>query len=455
LDVDSIQQQIDLYDNGVTYAANLNYTEPLGERVQMQIGYRLSVNQTDSDKRTFDASETPDSGMSLDTLLSNVFESQYITHSPTMGIMYRKDKLFLRAALSYQNASLDNRQDFPELNEIGRTYTSVLPMAMIRYRISKDDNFRMFYRSSTQNPSIHQLQNVVDNSNPLFLSTGNPFLDQSTNHMLMARFSRVNTNKATSFFGLASARFIHDYITNTTYVATQDSIINEDITLRQGGQISAPVNLDGYVNARLLFTYGLPISFLKSNLNLNLGSTYTRTPGLVNNVDNVSKAMTYSGGAVFASNISENIDYTLLYEMNLSNVSNDIESNLSTNYLSQKIQLRLNWIFWDGFVFRSTFTDQMYSGYSEEFNGSYLLWNMSFGKKFLANKQAELELSVFDLLKQNVAIDRLNTESYIEETRTDVLQQYFMLTFTYTFKNFKGFEDRQPDRIEGPGRGRW
>ena len=136
-------------------------------------------------------------------------------------------------------------------------------------------------------------------------------------------------------------------------------------------------------------------------------------------------------------------------------VRNDIEANLSNNYVTQNLQLKINWIFLDGFVFRSIFTDQIYSGYTAEFDGSYLLWNMSVGKKFLANKQAELELSVFDLLKQNVAIDRLNTESYIEETRTDVLQQFFMLTFTYTFKNFKGFEDRQPDRREGPGRGRW
>ena len=309
--MDSIQQQIDLYDEGITYTANLNYTEPLGESTMLQIGYKLSLNKTNSDKRTFDASESTGLTMPLDTVLSNVFESQYTTHSPTLGVMYRKDKLFLRAALAYQNASLDNSQAFPEANEMGRTYTSVLPMAMIRYRISRDDNFRMFYRTYTQNPSIGQLQNVVDNSNPIFLSTGNPYLDQSTNHMVMARYSQVNTEKASSFFVLASVRFINDYITNTTFVASQDSIINEDITLRAGGQISAPVNLDGYVNARLLFTYGLPITFLKSNLNLNLGSIYTRTPGLVNTVDNISHAVSYSGGAVFASNISENIDYTL------------------------------------------------------------------------------------------------------------------------------------------------
>jgi hypothetical protein len=80
---------------------------------------------------------------------------------------------------------------------------------------------------------------------------------------------------------------------------------------------------------------------------------------------------------------------------------------------------------------------------------------MAIAKKFLANKQAELELSVFDLLNQNTSIARLNTESYIEDTRTDVLQQYFMLTFTYKFQNFKGFENREQEGGRRPGGGRW
>ena len=81
-------------------------------------------------------------------------------------------------------------------------------------------------------------------------------------------------------------------------------------------------------------------------------------------------------------------------------------------------------------------------------------------KKFLPEKRGELALSVFDLLKENTSLNRVNTESYIEEIQTNVLQQYFMLTFTYTFRNFKGFADRpeQNDRMrpgQGQGDRRW
>ena len=64
------------------------------------------------------------------------------------------------------------------------------------------------------------------------------------------------------------------------------------------------------------------------------------------------------------------------------------------------------------------------------------MWNAAIGKKFLKNKAGELKLSVFDLLKQNQSITRTITDTYIQDVQTQVLQQYFMLTFTYSLKNF-------------------
>ena len=56
-------------------------------------------------------------------------------------------------------------------------------------------------------------------------------------------------------------------------------------------------------------------------------------------------------------------------------------------------------------------------------------------KKF-EKQQAELKLTVFDLLKQNQSITRTATDSYIQDVQNQVLRQYFMLTFTYNLKNF-------------------
>jgi hypothetical protein len=85
------------------------------------------------------------------------------------------------------------------------------------------------------------------------------------------------------------------------------------------------------------------------------------------------------------------------------------------------------------------------------------LWNAAIGKKFLKKQAAELKLSVFDLLKQNQSITRTVTETGIEDYQSQVLQQYFMLTFTYSLKNFgvpkaPVREDRGGmQRMGGPG----
>jgi hypothetical protein len=63
-------------------------------------------------------------------------------------------------------------------------------------------------------------------------------------------------------------------------------------------------------------------------------------------------------------------------------------------------------------------------------------------------------LSVFDLLKQNQSIVRTVTGAYIEDSQSKVLQQYFMLTFSYSLKNF-GVAARSFNQNEnGPGRER-
>jgi len=63
------------------------------------------------------------------------------------------------------------------------------------------------------------------------------------------------------------------------------------------------------------------------------------------------------------------------------------------------------------------------------------------------------------VLKQNKSISRSVTETYIEDVQSQVLQRYFMLTFTYKLKNFgkapvrnNNFNNRRDD-FRGPGGG--
>ena len=100
-----------------------------------------------------------------------------------------------------------------------------------------------------------------------------------------------------------------------------------------------------------------------------------------------------------------------------------------------------------GWFIQNDVSYQINSGLSAGFNQKYSLWNAAIGRKFLKNKVGELKLSVFDLLKQNQSITRTVDSRYIEDAQNQVLQQYFLLTFTYNLKNF-GIAAKQTGRSE-------
>ncbi|UII25493.1 outer membrane beta-barrel protein [Fulvivirga maritima] len=435
---DSLNQFIDSNTRGRTISGNLVYTEPIGEYAQLEFTYNLSQTYNDAEKENYDYDFQQEVTQQLDTALSNTFESKYLTHRPAVGWGYRKDALSVRANVGFQSATLSSDQEFPYNYYLKRTFQSVLPDLMIRYRVSRSKNFNLFLRTSTSAPSISQLQNVVDNTEPLFLSSGNADLDQSRTSQLHIRYSNANSEKSTQFFVMLMAQNTADYVTNATFVASQDSVLNGGIVLNSGAQLSTPVNIDGYWNTRAFSAYGFPVKWLKSNINTSLSVGYVRAPGITNNQSNVSRTYSAEGGVTIASNISEKVDFTVSYQANYNYVVNSLQKDDADDYITHNLGLKSNFIFWNGLVFRNDFQYLQYAGYDDaSLNEGYVLWNMSVGKKFLKNDRAELSLSVYDLLANNTSISRTNTESYIEEVRTNVLQRYFLATFTYTIRNFK------------------
>jgi len=180
----------------------------------------------------------------------------------------------------------------------------------------------------------------------------------------------------------------------------------------------------------------MPVKIIKSIINLNGGFTYTNLPGIINSMNTNTRNLIYNAGIVIASNLSEFVDFNLSYSANFNNAQSSLPSQDDNHYVNQAAGIQLNLLSKNGWFFQNDLTNQTYSGLSAGLNQSYWLWNAGIGKKFMKNRQGELKLSVFDLLKQNQSIVRSVSENYIEDTQSQVLQQYFLLTFTYSLKNF-------------------
>ena len=119
-----------------------------------------------------------------------------------------------------------------------------------------------------------------------------------------------------------------------------------------------------------------PLNFLKSNLNWNAGVSYSNLPGLLNNVENISKTYNYNLGAVLSSNISEYIDFTLSYSANINTVKNSIQPTLNNNYFTQTAEFSANLLTKKGLFFQNDLTNEYYNGLSAADNTNYWLWNI-------------------------------------------------------------------------------
>ncbi|MCC6462615.1 MAG: TonB-dependent receptor [Saprospiraceae bacterium] len=435
--VDSLDQRSNLDLRSWNAAGNLEWTEPLGEFSQLLLNYRASYQQEASDKLTYDFF-APDQGYTLlNDPLSNVFSNDYVTQQAGAGYNFAKGRdlnFNLRANLQW--AELQNEKTYPTASQFGQRFFNVLPSAMLRYSLDKQRNIRIFYRSSTQLPTVEQLQDVLNNSNPLQLTVGNANLKQSFQQNLFLRYQANNPETSSTLFAMAGAGFTNDYIGNATYLADSDNPIFQQYNVARGAQISRPTNLDGSWNLRSYLAYGRPVKWIKTNANLDLGYNYTRSPGLLNDVLNYAGTHTVSLGLTLASNISEKVDFTISARPSWNKVNNTLQSGANTEYLSQSSRLRFNWIIVEGFVLRTDLTHTLYSGLSDDFNQNYWLWNLAIGKKIFKNERGEIALAVNDLLNQNRNIQRSITEAYTEDVQTNALRQFVMLSFTYNLRNF-------------------
>lgn len=433
-----LNQYTNLGREGLSWETGISYTEPLSRHSQIELEYEVGNRLNDSDKRTYNFVDETGSYTDLDAAISNTFKSEYMTQEAELGYQFKKGKLNLQTELEFQHAELKNDQIFPGEFNMERSFQGLLPSARLEYKFNDNANLQVNYRTWTNEPSVGQLQNVIDNSNPLQLRTGNPNLDQSYNSWVRAQYRSYNPESGKSFFASVQGNFVDDYIANSTLIAESPLPVNDDITLETGSQLIKPVNVDGFMELRSYANYSRPWDLIRSNISVSGSANYSKRPGVINDQINTATTRNFRARVGISSNISEKIDFNVSTRSSFNIVENTLRPSLNNNFFNQSTRLRLNWIIWEGLVFRTDLNHQTNRGLAAGVNANFTLWNMSIGKKIFKNRLGEISLMVYDLLEQNNNIRRNINEVYIEDVQSNVLQRYFMLTFTYNIRHFSG-----------------
>ncbi len=447
-----LNQFTDFGGRGFSWEAELSYTEPWGKNGRVEIQHERGNRYDDNDRRLFDFNEGTGQYSALNTGLSNTFKSDYLTEETELSYQYRTDKLRIRVEGEYQRARLHNDQVYPREIELNRTFKNFLPSMRFEYKFSKTNNIEIDYRARTDAPSIGQLQNVFDISNPLYVRTGDPSLVQAYENRFRGRYRAQNPENNHTFFANLESSFTSNYITTSTLTARSPIALTDQDTLQTGSQLSRPVNLNGYYRINSFVTYGQPLDFLKSKLSLYSYASHTRLPSQIDSLINYTSTTNVGVGVSLSSNISESVDFYVSSRSGFNTIGRSLRDSRE-NYFNQSTRARLTWIIWKGMVYRTDLSHRINKGLSAGFNTNYAIWSMSIGKKVFANQRGEISLNVYDLLKQNISIRRNVTDIFVEDVQSNVLQRYFMLTFTYNLRHFRGGAS-EADFENGGGDGR-
>ena len=315
-----------------TLRSNLSYTEKLTDNLQLQLGYKMSYTDSENDKKTYDRSVVTDLYDQLDESLSNEYQSGYLTQAGNVGLRYRAGKLSAMLGVDAQWANLKGDLVYPQPDGLSHKYFSVLPSFTLRYSLDRTNSFQLRYRSRSSSPSVTDLQNVIDNSNPLFLSAGNPNLDQQISHTANLRYLRT-TKSGHTFIAMVGATIQQDYVADSTFVAKEDIALSPTVTLNKGSQFTRPVNLDGYYSLQSMVTYGFPVDFIRSNINFSLSANYANVPTIFDGVESRTRELNLIPKLIIGSNISKNLDFTASYSAGINKMFSSLDSAAGSDYV--------------------------------------------------------------------------------------------------------------------------
>jgi hypothetical protein len=404
-----------------SYSANLIYTEPLGKKSLLEFNTYLSKSIGSSSRRIFDRNNVTDAYDLLNTDLTNEFNSEYTYSGGGMSYRSNQKKYNFSTGFSLQKAVLDG-ENISAKTKLSQSFQDILPNATFRYNFSQTKNLNVDYRTSTNQPSITQLQPVLDQSNINRQSIGNPDLKRSYVHNLNIRFFSSKILAGKSFFSTLNAS------------TTNNSIVNKDSVRPNRTILSTPVNVNGVYRINGSMNYGFGIKKLNSRLSFGLNAGLNNNISYANGLLNTIVTKSTGPSMSYTYIVDDVIDINLTARYSFSNTSNKVNPTLNTNFLTKVFGADMtNYLPWN-IVLNQSFNYAINTGRAVGFNTSIPIWNASFSKFFMKNKRAEIKMSAFDLLNKNIGINRNVSQNQIVDRSYNVISQYFLLTFTYSLQ---------------------
>ena len=444
------------------YALNATYSEPLWKGAHLQANYELRYSKNKSDRNTFDFSHLPvnmfegiipvyrdwDTWLSplydtmeqyLDKDLSRYSEYENYTHNIRLTLRHWEEKYDYNVGFLIQPQHSNFIQDYRGIYiDTVRNVTNFTPTLDFHYKFSDQSNIWFHYRGDTRQPDITQLLDITDDSNPLYITQGNPGLKPQFTNSLNVYYNNYINRYKRSVVIYANYRHIRNSISNLVRYNAET-----------GGSVTRPENINGNWNVDGGFTFNTALdSIAHWNIGTNTRVRYNNYVSYVAQKQaDAEKNNTHSVNLNERVNVSFRnswLEVTLDGSFNYQHTRNKLQpdNNLNTWQFSYGGQMLLRLP--AGFEVSTNIREHSRRGYNNpSSNTNELIWNGQISKTFLKSKTLVVALNFYDLLGQQSNFDRWVSATGRSDTQYNSINSYAMLHVRYRLNMFGGKVDTE------------
>ena len=457
-----------------SYTLQAMYSEPLWRATFLQLSYSFNYSTNKSDRSTYDFSNLDESSYVedenyfanitlnyrgwddflkgikppytnyLDRNLSRYSEYKNYTHNFEAQLRVIREKYNFNIGVLFQPQRSKFIQDYRGIYvDTVRTVANISPTLDFRYMFNKTNNLRINYRANTTQPSVSQMLDIYDDSDPLNISTGNPGLKPSFTQRLNAFYNGYFSNHMRSVMSFVNF--------TTTRNSISSMVTYNDIT---GGRVTRPENINGDWNIMVGGMYNQSID----TVGVWFVNTFTNL-SYSNHVGYVSLAPTYNSQKNTTKNttIGERLSLSYRPTWGLWSTEFEIDGSVNYNHVRNELQVQGNSDTWE-FAYGGTVSvtapwgtslsmdlhNRSRRGYDDKsMNTNEMIWNAQISQGFLQGRALTISLQLYDLLQQQSNFSRMISAMQRSDTWYNSINSYAMIHVVYRFNLFGGKSARQ------------
>ena len=461
---EDIRRYITTPTKSYQYGAQLTYSEPIFRGGYLQFSYNFQYKRSETDNSTYDMTTALGGNWNIwdgpasdgvgvfDKEQSKSAHYDYFNHQVDVSLRWIKaKKMQMNVGVSFlpQNTKLAYKKGDVDV-VTKRNVFNVTPTFDFRYTPSKTSQLRINYRGRSSQPSMVDLLDIEDNSNPLNIRRGNPNLKPAFTNSLSSFFNTFNVDTQRGMMA-------HVFFQNTLNSISSKRVYNE----QTGGYITQPENINGNWSARGMFGSMLALRDKRFTINTFTSGGFSHSASYIsdgkdlNQLTDANKNITknLSLGERLRGTFRNNwFELSLNGSLNYSHARSNYQerNNMDTYQFSYggSTNVYLPW----NMSISTDLSQSSRRGYSDaSMNRDELIWNAQLSQNFLKGNAATISVQLYDILKNQSNVSRTISAAMRQDTEYNAIYSYCMVHFIYRLNLFGGKQARKDGGFGGPG----